>query len=176
MMIDVLNAAKYIVTICNKNNHPVSLTKLQNLLFLANELYVEDHDKNLFRPPSITKNGARYDDVYYQFCNYGVMPITRVYDYNPIDDDYKRYIDIIIAEFRDTSTNQTVKYVLDTEQYNWTASTVLERIKSDKINGASDSVKEILTYVKGIFWIVAISAGMDLIMSLLQFVANLILN
>ena len=106
------NIARYIVDKCIRDGCPVNNLQLQQLLFLIQKRYDEEQGLPCFADDMETRPfGPCCPNVYYQYCHYGVMPITFSFDSVPILPAKDKYvIDSVIGEFICRSSSfQTIR-------------------------------------------------------------------
>lgn len=89
-MIDTLNLSKYIVSKCYNQQKPISNIQLQKILYELNKQYSFD--------ACIEQIGNLYvyPKVYYHFSGFGIMPISIVESYKPVNYQLKEITDEII--------------------------------------------------------------------------------
>lgn len=104
-MLTALELSKYIITICNKKNNPISNLKLQHILYYIQCYCVAKFNKKLFVDDmDAWQWGACVPNVYYYFCNFGAMPITLEFDEKDfksilnLENRFKYIINCIIEE------------------------------------------------------------------------------
>ena len=94
--------AKYIVSYCSEKHQPVSNLKLQKMLYYAWIEYYKKTGKSLFYDEICAwQLGPVVPEVYYEFCPYAGMPISRTYgitlssgDYPVVDETINTYLPI----------------------------------------------------------------------------------
>lgn len=118
-MLDVVVAAKYVVTKCYANGAPVNSTQLQNLLYLVDEKFYNKTGDPLFRKTLVSKKvGAVYETVRYFFSGWGVMKIMSEYDCPQISEKVRRVIDAVVCQYGKLNARQLVDLVLEHESKN----------------------------------------------------------
>ena len=99
-MYSALDLSKYIVTKCVKDGYPISNLQLQKILYYIQKEFLQNGTVAFADDIEAWQFGPVVPDVYYQFCGYGAMPITREYDDAIIHLDDAETIDNIIVTKR----------------------------------------------------------------------------
>lgn len=98
--IDAKLIALYIIEKCTKEKHPVTLSVLQNLLFLCQKQCLQEYGKPLFHDDFVAKAfGPSIPDIYSAYAGYGGSCITGEYGIL-LPDDVADCIDKIIEMYR----------------------------------------------------------------------------
>lgn len=98
--IDAKLIALYIIEKCTKEKHPVTLSVLQNLLFLCQKQCLQEYGKPLFHDDFVAKAfGPSIPDIYSTYAGYGGSCITGEYGIL-LPDDAADCIDKIIEMYR----------------------------------------------------------------------------
>ena len=103
MSYPVLELAKYIVSKCIKEKHPITNLQLQKILYCVQRDFLQKLDKLAF-PESIEAwaFGAVVPEVYYYFSSAGAMHITLCGEpVQSISDNERKLIDSITESKRD---------------------------------------------------------------------------
>lgn len=76
-----MDVAKYIITKCTRDEHPISNLQLQKILYILQKEYLQRDQKCLFFDDfEAWVFGPNIPNVYYYFCGFGSMPIQAEYD------------------------------------------------------------------------------------------------
>ena len=76
-----MDVAKYIITKCTRDEHPISNLQLQKILYILQKEYLQRDQKCLFFDDfEAWAFGPNIPNVYYYFCGFGSMPIQAEYD------------------------------------------------------------------------------------------------
>lgn len=71
--------AHYIVDKCTRDGAPVSNLQLQKILYYLQKTFLKNNDE-LFEDDFVAwQFGPVVEEVYYEYCSFGSMPIRRVY-------------------------------------------------------------------------------------------------
>lgn len=100
---EAMGWAKYIVSKCTNEGHPISNLQLQKILYYVQKKLLHSNEEAFDDAIEAWQFGPVVPDVYYHYCGYGSMPIAITYD--EIDDlcvrkDTMDDIDDIIVEKR----------------------------------------------------------------------------
>lgn len=91
--------AEYIVSRCNEKNNPISNLQLQKILYFVQKHFIQTLPGPAFSDLiEAWQFGPVVPSVYYMFCCFGAMPITRAFDETSIDLQHQKIIDKIIEE------------------------------------------------------------------------------
>ena len=98
--IDAKLIALYIIEKCTKEKHPVTPGALQNLLFMCQKQYLQEHDRPLFYDDFVAEAfGPSIQSIYFTYAGYGGSCITGEYGIL-LPDDVADCIDKIIEMYR----------------------------------------------------------------------------
>ena len=112
-MYDILELSKYIICKFISYNKPLNNINLQKVLYLIQKRHLQN-DLIAFKEDfEIYKNFLIIEDVYYEWCYYGVMPITRIQEYNT-SIEYSSLVDDILTEFYKLSDKERL-YLINPE-------------------------------------------------------------
>lgn len=100
-MYRAIDVAKYIVTKCVQDSHPISNLQLQKILYYVQKEYIDKGDLLFSDRIEAWQFGPVVRDVYYKFCGFGAKTIVFVYEDIFIDENDKNNIDPIIENKRD---------------------------------------------------------------------------
>lgn len=98
-MYQAIVLAKYIVTKCTREGHPISNLQLQKILYYIQEYYVKHNNQAFVDDIEAWQFGPVVPAVYYRFCGFGAMPITSQYDETILSKD-QFMVDPIVEEKR----------------------------------------------------------------------------
>ena len=94
---DALNVANYIITKCKRDGSPITNLQLQKILYFLQREYLQNGVEGLFfNSIQAWQFGPVVPDVYYKYCIFGAMPISRTYGNAQIDASDMEKIDPII--------------------------------------------------------------------------------
>ena len=95
-----MDVAKYIITKCARNEHPISNLQLQKILYILQKEYLQRDQKCLFFDDfEAWAFGPNIPNVYYYFCGFGFIPIQAEYD-NKLDLKDTKIIDPVVERKR----------------------------------------------------------------------------
>lgn len=107
-----LEVAKYIVTKCNRDDFPVTNTRLQKILYCIQRDYFKMHDKCAFEDDfEAWPLGPIIPEVYQEFYYFSSAPITCTYadiDLNKLD---VALIDSVIEDKRKLSSWELIQEI-----------------------------------------------------------------
>lgn len=95
-----LYLAKYIISKCTNDGHPISNLQLQKILFKIQKYYLKHNQRLIIDEFEAWTYGPVLRDVYFEYCSYGSMPINEIFSIKNPDNKIKRIIDPIIAAQR----------------------------------------------------------------------------
>lgn len=86
-MSTAMEMARYIIDKCTREEKPVSNLQLQKILYYLQKTFLKNNNE-LFEDDFVAwQFGPVVEEVYYEYCSFGSMPIRRVYivniDINP---------------------------------------------------------------------------------------------
>lgn len=96
---EAIDLAKYIVSKCTKDGHPITNIQLQKILCCIQNRYLSYNTQAFFDKIELWSFGFCVPNVYYYFCGFGVMPITLTYDIH-IDSKDVAIVNPIVEEKR----------------------------------------------------------------------------
>lgn len=100
-MYSALDLAKYIVTMCVDENHPISNLQLQKILFYIQKDFLGRDCIAFEEDIEAWTFGPVVPEVYYFYCGNGADQITfPKYDIQPLKAKDKNYVDAIVREKR----------------------------------------------------------------------------
>lgn len=97
LVYSAMEIAKYVVTKCTDDGHPISNLQLQKILYYIQKEYLKSGDIAFGEDIEAWRFGPAVPIVYYEFAGSGAMPIIVRYDVNLNFEDKKR-MDKIIEE------------------------------------------------------------------------------
>ena len=97
LVYSAMEIAKYVVTKCTDDGHPISNLQLQKILYYIQKEYLKSGDIAFGEDIEAWRFGPAVPIVYYEFVGSGAMPIIVRYDVNLNFEDKKR-MDKIIEE------------------------------------------------------------------------------
>lgn len=102
MLYPAIELAKYIVKKCSNENEPISNLQLQKILYYIQRDYLKSGSVAFSDKIEAWQFGPVVPNVYYHFCSYGSMPISRNYKNKNIEIDVEdaAIIDTIVEEKR----------------------------------------------------------------------------
>lgn len=100
-MYNALDLAKYIVSKCIKEGHPISNLQLQKILYYIQKGILENGDPAFSDEIEAWQFGPVVPNVYYYFCGFGTMPISSSCEEYKIEESDSDLIDGIVEEKRD---------------------------------------------------------------------------
>lgn len=101
--------SEYVLTYCTQRGEPISNYKLQEMLYILWLDYYKKTKKELFCDTfSAWKIGPVVPDIYYEFCQYGGLPIFKRYDVS-IDSPDSNIINEIIEHYLPKKVHELVK-------------------------------------------------------------------
>ena len=96
---DALNVANYIIDKCKKDGSPITNLQLQKILYFLQREYLQNNGYSLFfNEIQAWQFGPVVPDVYYKYCIFGAMPISRTYGNHQINDADMKAINPIIEK------------------------------------------------------------------------------
>lgn len=108
MVYSAVDVAKHIVTYCTQKNKPVSNLKLQKLMYYSwIDFYKETKNALFLDDICAWQLGPVVPEVYYEFCTYAGMPITREYT-SCISSKDSAILNRILNNYLDTSASALV--------------------------------------------------------------------
>lgn len=97
-MCTAIEVAHYVISKCTKDEMPISNLQLQKILYYLQKIFLQS-DRELFTDDFVAwQFGPVIEDVYFDYCSFGAMPIRRTYFVNL--EVNTRMIDPIIEEKR----------------------------------------------------------------------------
>lgn len=78
-MYDAVELAKYIVSKCIKDEHPISNLQLQKILYYIQKRFVDEGTRTFSDEIEAWRFGPVVPNVYYFFCDSGSMSIILPY-------------------------------------------------------------------------------------------------
>lgn len=78
-MYTAIDLSKYIVTKCAMDGHPLSNLQLQKILYYVQRAYLKRRERAFSDSIEAWQFGPVVPNVYYKFCGFGAMPITRTF-------------------------------------------------------------------------------------------------
>ena len=96
-----LDLAHYIITKCTRDGIPISNLQLQKFLYFIQKEFLQKTWGVAFNDRiEAWQFGPVVPTVYYEYCNFGVMPISIVYDTTKIENDIpnKSLVDKVISD------------------------------------------------------------------------------
>lgn len=104
-----MNVAKYVVTKCVRDGVPITNLQLQKILYFIQCEFLKKTREPLFAENfEAWKLGPVIPEVYYAFCGYGAMKISREYKFDAIAEEKQKLLDQKIDELRKLSASQLV--------------------------------------------------------------------
>lgn len=100
-MYNALDLAKYIVSKCIKEGHPISNLQLQKILYYIQKGFLEKGDPAFLDEIEAWQFGPVVPNVYYYFCGFGAMPISSPCEEYTIEESDSDLIDGIVEGKRD---------------------------------------------------------------------------
>lgn len=97
---EIRDIAKYIVTKCTDDGQCITNVQLQHILYTISKKCLHDGKRIIDRKFEKKQWGYMIPDIYYYFCGYGAMPISRHYDIKIKDRETKYIIDKVTVEER----------------------------------------------------------------------------
>lgn len=79
-MYTAMDLSKYIVTKCANDKCPLSNLQLQKILYYVQMAYLKRGEYAFSDPIEAWQFGPVIPNVYYKFCGFGAMPITRKFE------------------------------------------------------------------------------------------------
>lgn len=108
MAYKAIDVAKYMISHCNEIHRPISNLKLQKMLYYAWIEYYDSKKAFLFRDEICAwQLGPVIPEVYYEFCQYAGIPITRNFTVD-INKNDRILLDSIISEYLPLSARTLV--------------------------------------------------------------------
>lgn len=108
MMYSAKNIAEYVVDYCNRQGNPVSNLKLQKILYFLWVDYYKQTKTELFPEKfAAWQFGPVVPDIYYEFCEYGGLPITENFAVQ-LDDHDHNLINSIIEHYLPKTARELV--------------------------------------------------------------------
>lgn len=102
MSYSAMSVARFIISYCYKENHPISNLKLQKIMYFAwIDYYKETHQPLYNDDICAWQFGPAIPEVYYEFCIFAGNPISREYPSELSEADasiLKRIIDPYMSE------------------------------------------------------------------------------
>lgn len=119
-MYDILDIAKYIVSVEAEHKRPVTYLRLQNMLYFLQAFWLMRRSQPLFNNDIIaTEFGVRIEEVYYNYRIFGSSCIPKPRDYSEKFLSYtdKEYLDSLLERLSKYSTNYLTDRIIET--YIW---------------------------------------------------------
>lgn len=110
MPFPVMDVAKYIINYCADKKKPISNLKLQKLLYYLWINYYKRVNTYIFNDSIFAwPFGPVIPDVYYEYCTYGGISITKQEDFDsPFSEDETMEINELLNKYIDYSPNKLV--------------------------------------------------------------------
>jgi Uncharacterized phage-associated protein len=100
-MYKAIDLSKYIVSKCVRDNIPISNLQLQKILYYIQKEFLRDKGQVSFSDDiEAWQFGPVVPNVYYFFCGFGAMPISRMYDDISVSGIDLVKVDAIVEEKR----------------------------------------------------------------------------
>ena len=99
-MYKALEVAKYIITKCTKEDHPISNLQLQKILYYVQKEFLQQDREAFSDEFEAWQFGPVVPEVYRQYCGFGAMPIRLIYD-QKLTSEYEDIIDPIVETKRE---------------------------------------------------------------------------
>ena len=100
MSYSAINLAKYVVSKCAKDNHPISNLQLQKILYYIQKDFLNRNTIAFSDAIEAWPFGPVVPNVYYHYCVYGAMPILSLHEKYEIAPEDKQFVDPLIIEKR----------------------------------------------------------------------------
>ena len=100
-MYNAIDLAKYIVSKCIKDSHPISNLQLQKILYYIQKDFLQRNEMAFSDDIEAWQFGPVVPNVYYYYCGYGAMPISISNDKFEIALSDMPYIDSIVDKKRE---------------------------------------------------------------------------
>lgn len=100
MVCAAVELAKYIVTKCVNDQHPISNLQLQKILYYVQKAYIDKGSQAFPDDIEAWQFGPVVPEAYYRFSGFGAMPISLTYDSVLLSDEDTKIIDPIVEENR----------------------------------------------------------------------------
>ena len=100
MSYSAIDLAKYVVSKCAKDNHPISNLQLQKILYYIQKDFLNRNDIAFPDAIEAWPFGPVVPNVYYHYCGYGAMPILSLREEYEIDLEDKKFVDPLIERKR----------------------------------------------------------------------------
>lgn len=126
---DVIDLAKYIISKCISDGHPISNLQLQKILYYIQREFLRANNKAFPNVIEAWQFGPVVPDAYYFFCGSGSLPIILPYNGETPNCETKEVIDNIINEKR---MLDPWRMVADTHKINGAWDRVYQNGKGDK--------------------------------------------
>lgn len=94
-----IDIAKYIISKCTIDQHPISNLQLQKILYYVQKTFLVNEMVAFEDEIEAWQFGPVVPEVYYQYCGFGAMRIRMEYDTN-ICSDYTNIINPIVEKKR----------------------------------------------------------------------------
>lgn len=108
MAYKAIDVAKYIISYCNELHRPISNLKLQKMMYFAWIKYYNTQKSYLFNDEICAwQLGPVVPEVYYEFCQYAGIPITRSFNVSIAESD-KTFLNGMIDEYLPLSASTLV--------------------------------------------------------------------
>ena len=99
-MYSVIDIAKYIVSKCARERHPISNLQLQKILYYVQKEYLKQNSRAFSNDIEAWQFGPVGPEAYYHFASFGSMPITLIYGNVDMPLKDKAIIDPIVEQKR----------------------------------------------------------------------------
>ena len=100
-MYNAIDLAKYIVSKCIEDSHPISNLQLQKILYYIQKDFLQRDEIAFSDDIEAWQFGPVVPNVYYYYCGYGAMPISITNDEFEIVPSDAPYIDKIVEVKRE---------------------------------------------------------------------------
>lgn len=100
MSYKAIDVARHIVSVCARDNHPISNLQLQKILYFAQREYLQFGSELFEDEIEAWQFGPVVPEVYWKFSVFGASPIRFEYE-DKIDSDDSNIIDYIAMKKRD---------------------------------------------------------------------------
>lgn len=99
-MYKAIDLSKYIVSKCVRDNIPISNLQLQKILYYIQREFLNHKSQAFSDDIEAWQFGPVVPNVYYFFCGFGAMPISRMYDDISVSGIDLVKVDAIVEEKR----------------------------------------------------------------------------
>lgn len=122
--------AKYIVMKCEEENDPITVTRLNFMLYFLREKFGKEFGKELFKSKGIYGPKPSFHSVYMEYKKYGALPIETHYGEEAWNREMNRtkkelsneefqYLNQLITEYRKRDMYFLYKEYNDTTLKSW---------------------------------------------------------